>query len=81
MHTLQDLEDALLLPPTSLRHCLQAKKVDYRQLPQPVRYEELQREVMSEWVRGEGDHPGRQAVWRAPPSLPLDATPSAAFVT
>lgn len=28
---------------------LQAKKVDYRDLPQPVRYEELQREVMSEW--------------------------------
>lgn len=27
---------------------LQAKKVDYRDLPQPVRYEELQREVMSE---------------------------------
>ena len=27
---------------------LQAKKVDYMELPQPVRYEELQREVMSE---------------------------------
>lgn len=29
---------------------LQAKKVDYMELPQPVRYEELQREVMSEWA-------------------------------
>lgn len=29
----------------------QAKKVDYLNLPQPVRYEELQREVMSEWKR------------------------------
>lgn len=27
---------------------IQAKEVDYRDLPQPVRYEELQREVMSE---------------------------------
>ena len=33
---------------------LQAKKVDYMELPQPVRYEELQREVMSEWAAAAG---------------------------
>jgi len=36
------------------RVCAQAKKVDYTELPQPVRYEELQREVMSEPARGWG---------------------------
>lgn len=32
--------------------CVQStERTDYKNLPQPVRYEELQREVMSEWTQ------------------------------
>ena len=46
-------------PPMSTRELpLQPKKVDYMDLPQPVRYEELQREVMSEWRVQQGAQGG-----------------------